>query len=373
MPKITRRQFIKYVGGTAAALGLTELQLFKLTEALANPNAPMVVWLYYGTCGGCSISTTNMIENPAVPWIFSYPSTGIDPIPATTTVEDVVLDVIDLRYQEMIQSASGDLAIQQTGAGPKFDGLKSFFPAGGNAAQPFVVVVEGVLPDDEYQTIGRDAAAGYADLGGRQVIQQLVTSPGCAAFIAAGTCSSFGGWPGALNQTTYAQTNVTPLQNYVNALDPSKLVINVPSCPVQPEVLLLTVAGAIAYLGFGNPGWGPGPNALLQGLDGFNRPLPYYADVLHRGPAGGAYNGAFGGDIDGCPHYDQYSNGIFATKPGDDGCLITLGCKGLSTKTPCNAYKWNYKQTWCVKANHPCYGCTEKGAPDKTSPFVKVI
>lgn len=369
---ITRRQFIKYVGGAATALGLTELQILELTKALANPNAPKVLWLQGGACTGCTTSFANVITTPAVPWVFSYPtlkdgaSVVVDPIPLTTTVEDAVIQVIDLHYQQTIQGPSGDLAIQDTAG----FGLKSFFPGGTNAAGPFVVAVEGVIPNDKYCTIGRDKtdATPYRELGIQEVIQKLASAPGCAAMLGIGTCSCFGGWPGGRSDDRYAKTGVVPLSTLT-----SKLTVNVPGCPVQPEVLLLTIAGAILYLGFGTSGWGPGFNALLSGLDANNRPLPYFADILHRGPTGGSTGdplGLYGRN--GCPHYQQWSDGLFATKPGDDGCLMTLGCKGISTKTPCNIYQWNNHQTYCVKANHPCYGCMEKGAPDKMEPFVKI-
>jgi Ni,Fe-hydrogenase I small subunit len=63
---------------------------------------------------------------------------------------------------------------------------------------------------------------------------------------------------------------------------------------------------------------------------------------------------------------------------------MTIGCKGLSTKTPCNIYQWNNDvdptqptgtlgaKMYCVKAGHPCYGCMEKGYPDKFEAFVKM-
>jgi hydrogenase small subunit len=62
---------------------------------------------------------------------------------------------------------------------------------------------------------------------------------------------------------------------------------------------------------------------------------------------------------------------------------MTIGCKGLSTKTPCNIYGWNkdvsgltpagaLPKLYCTAAGHPCYGCMEKGYPDKFAPFVKM-
>lgn len=401
MPKLTRRQFMKYVGGAAAALGISEATLLKLTEQLAKANplgAPKVLWIAGGACSGCITSFANVtVTNgtTGVPGVFPWGATGVvDAVPATTSIEDVVVDILDLNFQETIQAPSGDLAIQETldGGTGIYYGLKSFYPGGNNtlsgnpSATPYVVLVEGAVEDPEYCTVGRDRTAAYADMDIRSVIQNV--SKEAAAVIAVGACSCFGGIPGARNQTLYEQNGTTPLSTFLSSLggvwDPwnpltlgpvgKKPLINVPGCPVQPEVLLLTAAGALLLLLTGNS------QGLLTGLDLHYRPLPYYADVLHRGPTGGSTGDPLGYySRNGCPHYDEYSNGIFATKPGDSGCLMTIGCKGLSTKTPCNIYGWNNevpslagKKLYCTAAGHPCYGCMEKGYPDKFESFVKM-
>jgi hydrogenase small subunit len=43
--KVSRRDFLKFCGISAAALGLSATDLSRLREALANPNAPHVIWL----------------------------------------------------------------------------------------------------------------------------------------------------------------------------------------------------------------------------------------------------------------------------------------------------------------------------------------
>ncbi len=43
--KISRRDFLKFCGISAAALGLSANDIFRLKEALANPNGPTVLWL----------------------------------------------------------------------------------------------------------------------------------------------------------------------------------------------------------------------------------------------------------------------------------------------------------------------------------------
>jgi hydrogenase small subunit len=93
-----------------------------------------------------------------------------------------------------------------------------------------------------------------------------------------------------------------------------------------------------------------------------------------------------------CPRYGFYNQGIYATKPGDPGCLQKLGCKGIATNSLCGVHGWNNQQPentgslsvafnpaanghsrggHCTRAGHPCMACTEKGYPDSFVPFVK--
>ena len=46
-----------------------------------------------------------------------------------------------------------------------------------------------------------------------------------------------------------------------------------------------------------------------------------------------------------------------------------VGCKGPKTKADCYSRYWNSGTNWCIGANAVCIGCTEKGFPDKFSPF----
>jgi hydrogenase small subunit len=59
---ITRRRFFRYCSLSAAALGLDAGKLGLLQQALANPNAPVVIWLHGSCCTGCSVSLLNRIS-----------------------------------------------------------------------------------------------------------------------------------------------------------------------------------------------------------------------------------------------------------------------------------------------------------------------
>lgn len=347
--RITRRDFIKYVSASAAALGLTELQILKLTEALANPNQPNVALVQGASCTGCVMSLTQMDYRPSVGGLLG-PVTGvIDAAPSYTGIEDVIIDIVDLKHLETVMAPAGELAIEQTTEGAESYGLKSFFTGGANASG-FVLVVEGALPENDLCTIGYNKAAvpGFpvGEMPVREVVAELASRPGCLAVIALGQCAAFGNWPGARNQkavgTNYARTNALPVSSFLASRGIGTTVVNLGGCPPQPEVFLLTVADFLT-----------GGLKLIN--DGTNRPSPYYDTTLHVG---------------GCPHIGDYVAGNYAKKRGDSGCLIMIGCKGPSTKTPCPTYQYLGRRSFCTKSNTPCQGCHEKGYPDKFSPYL---
>ena len=92
--QISRRQFLKYCGGSAAALGLTHSGLARLSKALALPGGAPVVWLQGAGCTGCSVSLSNKVENADGP-----------------AAADLLLNYIDLKYHPTVMAAAGDLAV----------------------------------------------------------------------------------------------------------------------------------------------------------------------------------------------------------------------------------------------------------------------
>ncbi|RPJ63985.1 MAG: twin-arginine translocation signal domain-containing protein, partial [Acidobacteria bacterium] len=58
----TRRDFLRYCGMSAAALGLTATVRLRVDEGCANPNAPTVRWLQGASCTGCSVSLLNCVS-----------------------------------------------------------------------------------------------------------------------------------------------------------------------------------------------------------------------------------------------------------------------------------------------------------------------
>ena len=58
---VTRRQFIKYAGATAALLGLSQSLIPEIAKALeeASSGKAPVIWIQGQNCTGCSVSVLN--------------------------------------------------------------------------------------------------------------------------------------------------------------------------------------------------------------------------------------------------------------------------------------------------------------------------
>jgi len=317
----------------------------------------------------------------------------------------VLIDFIDLQYHETVMGPGGDLAYQWL-ADNMYNG----------SADPFVLVVEGAVQISDqtaawagetsgtpWCSVGMDADAhntpnaytgqtSPGELPFDEVVEMLAKQ--AYGIIAIGQCACYGGYPAA--ESPFYGDKQTPAFGVYDFLANSHLtapqkatamskVINVPGCPTNPWWFVLTT---VLYLvdAVNGPlktgGAVAGPLGIL-GADGipkataidYGRRLKHVYGTPVHGPA--------------CPRYKSFTAGVFADNPGDDGCLLNLGCKGPATNSLCSLHGWNGRQprneaTWdynvaadqgvrggfCVSAGHPCMGCTEKGYPDSYVPFV---
>jgi hydrogenase small subunit len=96
MPNVSRRDFLKYCGIGAGALGLSMTDLGRLQKALANPSGPTVIWLQGTGCTGCSESFLNRISA-------SGPQTAAN----------VLIDSVNLVYHPNLMAAAGQDAVAE--------------------------------------------------------------------------------------------------------------------------------------------------------------------------------------------------------------------------------------------------------------------
>ncbi len=302
---ISRRDFMKFCGLTAGAIGLTALppiqesglpsRLVKsnpkavqlVAQALQTKARLPVIWLELQDCAGCSEALTRS-QSP--------------------TLGNLVLNSITVEYHETLSAAAG------------FQAEEAKQAAMAKYAGQYILVVEGsVSPKDGgiYCTIGGK--------GSLDILQEAAA--GAAAIIATGNCSSFGGLPRANPNPTGAVGVVEVIKD--------KPVVNISGCPAIPEVF----TGILAhFLVFGS----------LPELDNLHRPKTFYGVTIH----------------DRCLRRPFYEAGKFAESFDDEGarqgyCLYKLGCKGPTTYNSCATMKWSGGLSFPIQSGHPCLGCSE--------------
>lgn len=272
-----------------------------------------IIWLQMAACTGCSISLLNS---------------------ASPTIKNVLIDQIvpgvhiNLRFHATIMAGSGEpvLKVMEDTAKEKKDS--------------YILVAEGAIPtatDAVYGAIGeRDGKPVKMEDRLAELAQNAM------AILAVGTCASFGGIPAGAPNPTGCQ----PVKKILDAKGISKPLVNIPGCPPHPDWFVGTVASIIL---------GGLPKA--EDLDDNLRPLAFYGKLIHEN----------------CPRRAYFDEGKFAKKPGDEGCLYELGCKGPITYADCPLRRWNNGTNWAIGAGAPCNGCTQPEFPDMTSPFYEKL
>jgi hydrogenase small subunit len=219
---ISRRDFLKYAGTSAAALCLSRLQIERVEEVFAATSSPPVIWLVGAACSGCSVSLMNAV-NP--------------------TVDQLLLNTISLKYHPTLMAAAGEMAVAA---------------AISTATQGnYILVVEGGVPTGE----GGKYCTVWEEAGKPVTMAQAVSDLAARAqsVVAVGTCAAFGGIPSA-----FCESNVEGVGAYLG-----QSVINVPGCPPHPDWMIGTLAAAIA----GTP----------PQLDSLHRPRAFFtSEPIHE-------------------------------------------------------------------------------------------
>ncbi len=227
------------------------------------------------------------------------------------------------------------------------DFMKHFYLAEQGKLDPFVLVVEGSIPNEKIKKEGYWAALGTNPHTGQPIttnewIDRL--SPKAIAVIGAGTCATYGG----IHAMSGNPTGCMGLNDYLGWEWRSKAgipVVNVPGCPVQPDNFMETVL----YLLYQVAGLAP-----MIPLDDVGRPEWLFGQTVH----------------DGCDRAGYYEQGDFATEYGSPKCIVKLGCWGPVVN--CNVPKrgWMAGIGGCPNVGGICIGCTMPGFPDKFMPFM---
>ena len=287
-----------------------------------------VFWLAGMSCDGCSIAVTGATA-PSVEELLAGTIPGLPKV----VLHHPVLSV---------------------NAGAEF--TRPFRDAvEGKLHAPYVIVLEGSVPDDQafpegegyYSAMG---AGGFdPDSEGEQpnrVTDWLrLLAPGAAAAVAIGTCATWGGIPAAAGNVTGSMSLMDFLgKDYTSALGVP--IVNIPGCSPVGDNFTETVGAVLLFL----QGIGPLPE-----FDELGRPKWLFEETVHRH----------------CVRAGYYEEGVFAEQPGDKECLVDVGCWGPVVQCNITERGAINHMGGCMVAGGPCIGCTMPGFPDKFSPFYK--
>ncbi|NPA51991.1 MAG: hydrogenase small subunit [Aquificae bacterium] len=217
---VSRRDFLKLCTVLTASLGMSPEKILDVAYALETKPKPVVIWLEFQDCAGCSESFIR--------------STSIFP-------SEILLDLISLEYHETLMAPSGEYAeLSKEEAIEKYKGK-------------YILVVEGsVSPQDD---------GVYCTVGGKSNYHLLLeAAEHASAIIAVGSCACWSGIPGADPNPTGA----IPVHRALKG----KTVINVPGCPPIADVMVGVIAN---YLILGK----------IPELDELGRPKVFYGQTIH--------------------------------------------------------------------------------------------
>jgi hydrogenase small subunit len=227
------------------------------------------------------------------------------------------------------------------------DFMKYWYEAEEGKLDPFVLVIEGSIPNEKNKPEGYWAALGTDKQTGQPIltcdwIDRL--APKAWAVMAADTCATYGG----IHAMAGNPTGCMGLADYLGWNWRSRAglpIVNVPGCPVQPDNFMET----LLYLLYQAAGLAP-PIPLDDKL----RPTWLFGATLHEGCDRGGY----------------YEQADFATEYGARTCIVKLGCWGPVVQ--CNVGKrgWMAGLGGCPNVGGICIGCTMPGFPDKFMPFM---
>jgi len=227
---LTRREFLKLCGGSAAALGISQTLVPDIASALEKAAAgkPPVLWLAGSACTGCSVSLLNTVH---------------------PDIKDVLLKVISLRYHQTVMAASGDLAI------------KAIEDTAKEAKGKYLLLVEGGIATAQgglYNTIGEHKEKGITMVEWTKRLGE-----NAAAAVSIGTCAAYGGIPAARPNPT----GVKPVGQIFKEAGIKTPVINVPGCPPHPDWMVGTLAHVLLY--------------GVPELDSEGRPTLFFGETIH--------------------------------------------------------------------------------------------
>jgi quinone-reactive Ni/Fe-hydrogenase small subunit len=292
---LDRRDFMKWASATTAMLMLPASFTPLVAEAAELMNRVPVIWIELSDCAG---NTEALIRSDG------------------PKIDEIILDIISLEFNETLLAASGHQAEKQLE-----DAVEHF-------KGKYLLFVEGAVP------LGMDGNFGTIGAKAEKFVDHLTRlANDAAAVIAVGSCATFGGVPAAAPNPTDA----------VGVMDvvKGKPLINIPACPANPS----NMVGVILHYVL---------TGQVPELDSLLRPKFAFGYRIH----------------DNCERRAHFDAGEFVEEWGDEGaknnfCLYKMGCKGPMTFNNCSIIRYNEGVNWPVGVGRGCIGCSEPDFWDK--------
>lgn len=219
---ISRRRFLKFCASTAALLGLSNLHVPMIAEAIEKmAKRPPVVWLCFMECLGCTESFANA----------TYPE-----------IDKLILEMISLEYHEALMAAAGERAHANLWNAVEKGGYLCIVEGAIATKIPSAMTVGGMTSMDIMEKVGSKANA----------------------VIAVGMCATHGGTQGAYPNPTGA----VGVADFFKMKGINTPVINLVGCPVNPENIISTVLHVLLL------------NKIPE-LDAYLRPKDMYGQTIH--------------------------------------------------------------------------------------------
>jgi hydrogenase small subunit len=278
-------------------------------------------------------------------WINSGLSCDGDSVALTAAMQPSIEDIALGTLPGLPQVAIHWPLIEYSLGGEEF--MEWFWKADRGELDPFVLVMEGSVPNEKIKKEGYWAGFG----NDRQTGQPVTTSEWLdrlanksLAVLAVGTCAAYGG----IHAMQGNPTGAMGVPDYLGWDWKSKAgipVVCVPGCPIHPDNLAETITWLL-YQATGS--------APMIPLDEELRPLWLFGRTVHEG----------------CDRAGYYEQSDFAKEYGSPKCIVKLGCWGPVVK--CNVPKrgWIGGVGGCPNVGGICIGCTMPGFPDKFMPFM---
>lgn len=284
-----------------------------------------ILWINAGlSCDGDSVSLTAAMQ---------------------PSIEEIVLGVLPGLPKIAVHWPLIDFECGPVGGADTF--IEWFFKGERGEIDPFVLVVEGSIPNEAIKPEGY--WCGFGD--NPETGQPITTSewidrlaPKALAVVAIGTCATYGG----IHAMAGNPTGAMGLPDYLGWDWKSQAgipIVCVPGCPIQPD----NFSETLTYLLYQASGQAP-----MIPLDDKLRPTWLFGATVHEG----------------CDRAGYYEQGQFALTYDSPKCLVKLGCWGPVVK--CNVPKrgWMNGIGGCPNVGGICIACTMPGFPDKFMPFM---